>query len=1222
MFFYNKKISDPTFFIVFFLKFLSVIFFLFSFTFANYQLKISEVYFDWSKEWLEIANVGDSEFSWNLIIKSDSTNSWYENNIKIQSGQIVIFWQNWFETNFLQTWCVLDNNLDNFDVDDDTSINSVIQIRNSWQLLDSVVISWNNKKYNTSLYRSWDLMLPVWQDDIYNVFHFIRANPCSSKLLNSTKITNWNDYLPTNQTLLISEVYFDWSKEWFEVTNLSNQDFNWTLTFAGIWWWIVSYTTSIPAKSVKVFKHSSVDYFTWNVSTQDESLYNKFTDDQRISISLFSWNYASTGNLLDLFYRTASDVNDIDWDKTSFEKILSWNDFVITPTVLSRQYNVSDLSYIVNPWVLFNSNNQIIIPEQTPIVVQSWLVKFNEIKKTDWYSPNYIEFVINTWFSGTLIVSWTAISNQLQWTNQFETWRLYLFIDWYDPNEENARSDVFSLNNWILNIFYSWVLQDSIQITDINLAKTWQSLYRNWNLFDKVWTWSPGLPESFVKLLPRLEIIKTITQEKTVYVDNWWSCSCPSCPVCPTKEELCSWFESLNVVSWNYDSWINLQSNLFSWNIIISRLLINPDWSDYWKEEIWLTLLSGKMLSLSWFSLLYSDWKKYKFQTWDFVFSWCESVFTWVPSLVNSKNLCVSLKFNTKIIDTLCYTKNTKEKIKKNIKKCNFQNIIFSWNLLTWSLNITWNNLSWNLIYDTWFFYDFTWDLDNNVKTWEIFDYRKFDILITNLIYNPKLQWWTWESITIFFDKWTGFIDLSNLKLRINNNKTIKSLWNWKIKPGQKLTIFKNFWFPNTKDSIIHLLYKSWNSFYEYDTFSYKILNKDKLDKQKDESRKNREIRIKNIIYDPPWNDRWNEQISLKLIKWDTVDLKYLYLDINWRKKKLNWMLYPNQIKVLKWYFWFSNTKTTCVKLMREDFVFDSMCYSPKKNKPLKENLEKNDKNFTWQNFTWEISFEDKLSNIQLKIENIIYNPPWNDKWNEQIVLFYKKWKYDLNLSDWFYLKIWDKFKSLKYFGIIKPWNKYNLKWYFAFPNNKSTCVDLINKKTKQVFDKYCYIPQNQKSKNKTLKEQKNAGSDIFDNIKLIKKAKLTKVWKKICLNYKWQIIKCRYAPNIKQKITLTKSDQQKLLENYVRLIEQELRQNWTDLWYNTKLNRYYTLYKRSLILLKRWIKTIKINWVEVSVFDLQTQYNLIYWQQAEQYFANYFENLIKTNLSIGNKKF
>lgn len=150
----------------------------------------------------------------------------------------------------------------------------------------------------------------------------------------STSLNIWEN---EKKNLIISEVYFDGSDEFIEISNISDLDYNSTITITQDTNKKQFLTLQIPAhqSTVLAYKNSR---FPW-----DYILSFGLTDNSAINLKLSDIN-----GILDTFDVEQALVKKRDNKKTSFEKIYENQSRKIVPTTLERSQN-SPEGFIANP---------------------------------------------------------------------------------------------------------------------------------------------------------------------------------------------------------------------------------------------------------------------------------------------------------------------------------------------------------------------------------------------------------------------------------------------------------------------------------------------------------------------------------------------------------------------------------------------------------------------------------------------------------------------------------------------------------------------------------------------------------------------------------------------------------------------------------------------------------------------------------------------------------
>jgi len=424
---------------------------------------------------------------------------------------------------------------------------------------------------------------------------------------------------------------------------------------------------------------------------------------------------------------------------------------------------------------------------------------------------------------------------------------------------------------------------------------------------------------------------------------------------------------------------------------------------------------------------------------------------------------------------------------------------------------------------------------------------NEYEIQITNIIYDPPWSDTNNEEITLKMTSWAS-LNLEDLRLRIwDSNRRIYGILNLDTQ-----TFKWNYRFSNSKDTCISLIADE----HIFDTYCYKI--SDNNDENTEEAKNDDEsidyssveIEILDIIYNPEWSDKDRESVVLNYKTWfwnlDLSDGFYFTRSGTRRSLSKYWEL-TYWITTITWNFTFPNSKAICVDLVHNGRIFDTFCYDPDHTK----NIEQNDESVGYQN-------------TKIEIEDIVYNPEWSDKDRESIVLNYKIWSWELDLSDKFYLVRSDTKKSLRKYWKI-PIGSTAIVWNFAFPNTKPTCVKLVRKE--QVFSTFCY----ETNITKTTKKQK----------KLI--------------------------PTCKMSVS------EKFYKNYIYALHNYLRKSRKVFFYNSETQSYSNIFYQAKDLLKAWKTEVKVGEDRIPINNVSERHDKQYWNTSAEFIKS---ELTKTLLS------
>ena len=382
-------------------------------------------------------------------------------------------------------------------------------------------------------------------------------------------------------------------------------------------------------------------------------------------------------------------------------------------------------------------------------------------------------------------------------------------------------------------------------------------------------------------------------------------------------------------------------------------------------------------------------------------------------------------------------------------------------------------------------------------------------------------------------------------------------------------------------------------------------------------------IKISNIIYDPDWTDSWNEIVQLnvdnsQIFTVSSIDFsdgfsltifpRSEYSTWTTKTKKLSefWIfdLSESPDITLKWNFWLPNNRATCVSLNQWSYTFDTRCYNP--------NGSLSEEEFV---FSWQVS----SSLPDVKIKSIVPNPSWKDSWKEEISLLRtpsQDFPESLNLLDLspdFSLLINWKTKKKLVWNLV-PNQKITIKWSFSLPNSAS-CVSLLYKW--EELDKFCYWKASDgvkfNSNNTSVREIP------AEELSIVKKITLVKKWDKLCVSYNKTLFSCKSIPNS------TTEKNKKLLSmqnSYITEIQKYLKNNYSMLYYNSELKEYFDLYTTAKKTIKSWNYQFERNWKIIAVNDIITLFSDKYEMDSKEYFISKIQSLMPENISLALLQF
>ena len=566
------------------------------------HLILSEVYYDGTDEWIEITNIGSWNFQGNFIISWAKSTLVSLTNISIPSGESKVFGDTMAQ--ILNLSCIGKTGLA-LNITDTSSIN--IQLIVSGQIVDnffvdqSLVNFYNDKK--TSFEKFGENITGVDIDRVVNAQSGYIINP--GKYFTPEIIIGdipppilqtWinSDLLPH---LILSEVYYDGTDEWIEITNIGSGDFQGNFTLSWVKSTPVLLTNiSISANQSKLFG-DNISQVSGNVFMGKTGLAFNMTDTSSINIQIII-----SGQTVDNFFVDQYRVNTYNDKKTSFEKVGD----ITTRVQTSRIANMQS-EYIINPGIYFNSgigNTDVSfspndswfhlnLPISCDMVAENSPITIDEIFPGDEKYPPYIELAI----SDNITLDSLSISG-----NRLATWLDFLFTTsgstlekntlflisstgFWTTNEQlpGVRNSDFSLLstwNYLLITIGSWQsrrVMDIVYLSGNTLGKSSYSVstrYQCVRILDSLDDFSPGFDKKFLKYFPVTTTTKIEYIEVATGSQSWTgSCQTPS---------------TVSLISWNTQMGTDISSSLASYTIRILYVDYDPEGSDTNNEKITL----------------------------------------------------------------------------------------------------------------------------------------------------------------------------------------------------------------------------------------------------------------------------------------------------------------------------------------------------------------------------------------------------------------------------------------------------------------------------------------------------------------------------------------------------------------------------------------------------------------------------------------------------------
>ena len=881
----------------------------------------------------------------------------------------------------------------------------------------------------------------------------------SFRLEYSNDENSWTE--TSTPKLKITEIYFDWDENRFELTNLWNDTFSGELGLSGNL--NFTFSANIPSWVSKVFANSLYSMFqTWkNIQTIANSI--NFVNEE------FNLDLIRSGQVLDNFFVHSSYVDYYQDYETSFEKIWAWDSWTTTVVWFNsdRYYNTNrwiaanptkyfttwenliDVTLNKNPYNPDpgNTGNDLNIPIDCNNFYANWILDISEVYYWSWIYPSYVELNITDDVGDYYpqIKLWgSALDQEIVFSStELQVGKRFLITDSdtrYNEWRDSLYSSNFSLNSsgWLIVYWKDGADLEVLDVVYLNWWIQWTSLYM-WTdfiqcagVFDYVDKFSPWMTiwqSQFIQISPEPVV-------QYIKVNNWWW-------FCPQAE----WFQFNTNDSINWD--IQISSLKYYWNYQILKLK-NKTNSDINLRDYKIQWFDGKIKSIKWNTLFAK-------QTMSFVWNY------WFPTKTDH---CINLIKDWEIVDRYC--RNSMSKASETDEE-NIQNQLEFW------IDIDEEEID--------------EELEEEVFTWNIASLK--NIKIKHIDYDPPWSDKDNETITLLLLTGTQ-VDLSQYTLQyIKEGKATNKSLKWILTFGAEQTFKWDYTLPNsTQDKnpvIVHILDPNQQI---VDTYIY---NPNK---------------IKEI---PDW-----EYKVISIIDGDTIKISYLEQEFNIRlawidapessalrcgkvecfgpeaKEYLNSLLANKTISFQQaekddfdrfvWYV-FLNWENINEKLVKNWYARE---YSYKWKNYKYQSLFQSAQKYAQQNSLWlraspcfwkrlcPVEETKILDDYEFTIDYVLYDPEWDDKDKEEITITMHK-GFPIQFSEWFYLMVNTTKKSLKNYWWISPNETKTLRWTFGFPNTKATTISLMYEDT--IFATYSYDPE----KDKLLEKEENelTGVDI-----------------------------------------------------------------------------------------------------------------------------------------------
>lgn len=1159
------------------------------------DLIISEVYFDSTDERVEIYNTWSDVYSWNITLSGAKASTVNIANLSIAPNQAVVVGD---LMNMVTNSSVIARSWLSLNFPDTQAINvRIISWTNtvSTFTVDTGTMS-TAKLTNASIHKN------LADNNIYIAQDPYISNSAPGHPSNPWVVYNW--FIGTEAPdLVISEVYFEWADERFELTNKGSQDFSGELTIQWLSNQPLTISLSIAAQASKVVADTTSSFIdTSMVIVSPQNLI--IPDDGNIQAIL-----TFQSQIVDTFDVAEDLVAPYIDGHNSFEKVRYNDQLQITVTTGDRVSNVP-VGIIANPGIIFTVNDQVInIGDQEPTDSGSWDVQAptyctslgSEIQVSEVffgsgsYTP-YIELYIPTTFNQNITLSGSLLNTSMTISVSEEAGDYFLvssdtaaYIDSNSLHDNQELSLRWELGNLII-YGQNWQVLDIVDIRTLGGGNgvVFSSSGDCQRVFDRTTTISPWFDERFLQYKPA---------QIVVYAwGGWGGGSCPSDTPDNTPEDN----PDIDSVS----------------GIDIIDVVYDPFGSDTDRETITLTSLFTTDFDLKQARMAVST-RSWTQSLSGILYAGQTQVFTGNFRFPNT-SACISLLTSTQIFDTYCYptTGTAFNSTTWSMQMTGVATPIFTWyfdivdivydpngndannETITFATSGFTIDAETKLIIGTRnFSMDdyigfYSWDITltgnfrfpNSIATCvsrvqgiDVIDTYCYDpfapsdqappnIHIKSIVYDPPGSDFNAEQIALELISPTS-VDLSTLRLRIGTrNASIHGvLTTWSIQ-----TFTDNFRFPNY-DACVSLMFED----SIIDTLCYHANgNEDPLNNREQATDyTDASMDITDIVYDPPGSDTNKEELHIT-VNWDPIDLSDdFYLMINGTKRYLSSFGSVQGDEILVGNFRFPNNKDTCVSIQRQDRIFDTYCY-------ISQEMEN----------TWEMI--ESPTDYAIHIVGLVPNPLGKDE-NAETITLLLSWSLPIDLSQGFNLYV-NKTKK-KIAGILLPWQEQTIMGNFRFPNTAS-CISL--EKNGIVFDRFCY--ENTQEGDIFTTDQGVLKQVSTVDLSILQKSQLTRFANKLCITYDDAVIKCKNAP-----LKVSPTNELKLYKSYVSLMHDYLMGDRNILFYNSPLVVYKTIFDTAKQDLKDFKSFVLIQGTRVPVYDVSQRFALQYQQAFVDSFAD-----------------
>ena len=1008
--------------------------------------------------------------------------------------------------------------------------------------------------------------------------------------------------------LIITEVYFGWTDEWFELYNPYETTFVWSIQVVGVKSSpLILNNITIPAKTARIFGDNMLMISDSSVIERSALALN-LVDSTAISINLLYNSEVIDSFFADTMIMVASNKT----PRAALQRTLD-DIGVVHISPVAQTYNTTDPAlFTINPGIVYDA-----IAAVAPAACESrWsTIQISEVFRWTQEHAPYIEIFTPQSFGQNITIGGTLLDQEFTVSIDQSAWHYHLI----STTENNYIKQLFVSDNQKLSlasglgniVIYgqSWQVLDKV---DIVSREDGYSSYVGWigctRVANTVDNFSPWFDNAYLLYFPQgAEKVITVTQQ-IIIPTSGWSCS------------------------WDMQTGSVIATATGDFVMEFLSIDYDPIGSDTNRESIVVRSLVDYPLDLSVYALRLSTRNWLQYLRW--VLEPEEEITLTGNFRFPNAGACVDLLYGDFVVDTYCYPvvwngsgelENDYSDVSITIDALvydppgddtNNEEITFTVHTGTVDFSdgfyVLINGRKYNLsafagerrgtftikanyrmpntqnscvsllrgdfVFDT-KCYIIPIKVSSSTNNTTInTDRYSYNINITAIDYDPDWSDTDNEKITLLMEQGSP-VDLSQFHILINGTK--KKLKETLI-PGTPLTLVWTYWFPNTKQTCVILQYQD----HVYDTYCYNSEEDQEKEQEQGLWSRSGSIHIDSVVYDPPGNDTNREEIHFT-IDWSSIDFtQWRYLLVNTTKKSLAkyWVVDSWSI-VLIWTFAFPNTKDSCVSIRQSDSKFDEYCYQVSKKTEIIDIL---------------------YTGVDIKIQAIFPNPIGADAGKERVKLLLSSPE-SVDLSQWFILLINGSKKKIS--GQLVAWESYHLTGTFALPNAAS-CISLLYHDT--ILDTFCY-PQTKEAIIYTKNSQELVGL-TKEELALLKSTSLKKIGNKVCLTLADATIKCRAVSA--GKLAARQMEELKLSRNYIAMMHDYLYNNRQVMYFNTDISSYKKLFDSA----KKDIGSSTFYWTywseNIPIADIQTRFQLQYqqpllqqvkWQLASKIFAPKF---------------